>query len=450
MRIYSLQNKFAAGIKYTFLAIDIPKNSEQTPKAMEQVFATITGAHQDISKRAKITKGEIQPSFSFELISIDGYVQFLVRTPVVWRDLVEAAIYAHYSDAEITEVEDYTKDIPTVYPNDTHKIWGADLTLTQNEAFPLRTYRSFEDPLSQEIKDPVASMIETMSRVQKNEQIWLQIILVPTENSQWVKRVLKQAYKMAGKKVESGSKAWYTPILNILFRLPDFLMMLQVESAEEKSKKDDADSRMLYLTPGERASVEAVEMKASKLGFVCKIRLVYVSTLEQFQPSRVVSSVFGSIKQFGDLTSNSLKPNKKTKTSVVYFPKYRIDPRRTKVMRNYKARDWYAGAKSYILNVEELATLYHFPSITVKSSLLKRTEAKKSDAPTQLPTIEASPTASYTDLRSQLEGMDLNNDYYEKKYALNASDENKSSSSATPSEPTQQSSAPDNLPTLPQ
>src|SRR5258705_1404356 len=53
IRLYRLQDKYMAGVEFIMLAIDIPKDSEQTPKAMEQVITTMSGAHQEINKRAK-------------------------------------------------------------------------------------------------------------------------------------------------------------------------------------------------------------------------------------------------------------------------------------------------------------------------------------------------------------------------------------------------------------
>lgn len=446
LRLLRLQGKFLSGIEYCLLAIDIPKDSEQTPKAMEQVFATITGAHQDISSRDKYFKGEVQISFSFEIISIDGYVQFLIRTPKVHRDLVEGAVYSQYPDAEITEVEDYVKDFPSHFPNDHYNLWGTEVELVRNEAFPIRTYKYFEDPLSQELKDPLASLIETMSRIQKNEQVWFQIVIVPTENTKWVQKALKQAYKICGKKAPEKKKTLFDMLLDWLYRLPDFLPFIASSSVYGEERREIFDFRVMNLTPGEREIVEAIEQKASKLGYICKLRLMYVSPHEQYQTSRVINSVYGALKQFGYLTRNSFRPNKRTKTSVVwFFVEQRKNMRRQRLMRNYKNRSWYMGSKYFILNIEELASLYHFPSITVKTPYLKRTEVKKSDSPAHLPTYDEVPVRDYEEsLREQLVNLELNNDYYEQRYA-----KVKTPSAAAPRKNEQGSvrdNAPDNLP----
>ena len=41
--------------------------------------------------------------------------------------------------------------------------------------------------------------------------------------------------------------------------------------------------------------------------------------------------------------------------------------------------------KAFVLNIEELATIYHIPDIGVKSPLLPRVEAKKGEPPVGLP-----------------------------------------------------------------
>jgi hypothetical protein len=48
--LFNKQNKWFASNKFILLAVDIPKEHEQTPKAVEQLFSTISGAHAPLSK----------------------------------------------------------------------------------------------------------------------------------------------------------------------------------------------------------------------------------------------------------------------------------------------------------------------------------------------------------------------------------------------------------------
>lgn len=131
--------------KWVLLAIDTPAINVQTPKAVEQFFFHLAGAFNDPGIGEKFWHGYKQKWFSFEIISIEGYIQFLIRTEESYRDLVEAAIYAQYPDIEITEVEDYVNYAPDKFPNAEFDMWCADFCLANDDAYPIRTYREFED-----------------------------------------------------------------------------------------------------------------------------------------------------------------------------------------------------------------------------------------------------------------------------------------------------------------
>lgn len=422
--IMGKQNKWFDTNKFVLLAIDIPKEHEQTPKAVEGLFATVSGAHANINKVDQYVKGVFQLAFSFEIVSIDGYVQFLVRMPVQYRDVVESSIYSQYPDAEITEVEDYVTWAPEVFPDEEYNIWGTEVVLVKDDVLPIRTYPAFEDKVSGEYKDPLAALLETMSKIHMGEQVWIQIIVRPT-GVDWIARSEAAAYKIAGKKAgpSKGNAATNTVdwLTNTLDNVGEFIYPLWQEA---KKEKDDLPSMMLHLTPGEKSGIEAIENKAGKIGFDCKIRLVYLSPNEDFNPNRVVSSVFGAIKQFSTLDLNGFKPDAQTKTSTNYwFTKYRNKKRKAKIIKAYKGRSTVAGYKTFILNTEELATLWHFPGIEIKTPLLKRTDTKKSEAPSSLPIeTQSGDTKVSQDLRMQLNqkpDFDLDNNYFEEKFAKN-------------------------------
>jgi len=103
---------------FVVLAIDVPRVQEQGPKAVDNMFAYLAGAHGSHSFMDKWIGGQIQDNLSFEIVSIEGHIQFIVRTTRKYRDLVEAAIYAQYPDARITEVEDYVPRVPQSYPDE--------------------------------------------------------------------------------------------------------------------------------------------------------------------------------------------------------------------------------------------------------------------------------------------------------------------------------------------
>lgn len=381
-----IQGQYAKGLKHILLAIDIPKENEQSPKAVESLFHQIAGAHKNYIKYEKYWQGKLQAKFAFEIVSIGGYVQFLVYTQEVFRDLVEAAIYSQYPEAEITEVEDYTEKYPTKFPNDEYDLWGGELVYINKWQYPIRTYPQFEHTLSQEFKDPMASMMEFMSKLKKGENAWFQIILTPTDYS-WVAQSRALAEKLIGKK-QTKKGVFGSGEIGKMY---DTVTSQILGGATATQKKEDLPSQMLYLSPRERSAVEAIENKAAKSAFMTKIRYIYLAKKDIFLKTRGVSPFFGAIKQFNDANLNGLKGGKATKTEASYIlPNWRLNWKRTKIMAAYKNRsNWSGQGPGFIMNTEELATLYHFPTIVVKAPSVKKVEAKKAGPPIGLP-IEGS------------------------------------------------------------
>jgi hypothetical protein len=398
--------------------VDIPADNEQMPKAVEQIFATIAGAHSQFTKGEEWWEGKVQLAFSFELVSIDGYLQYIIRTPTSWRDLVRSAIFAQYPQAEITDVEDYTQGVPRKWPDEKYNVWGAELILSKNQFYPIKTYPEFEEKLMGEFKDPMAAVLETMSNIRRGEQVWLQFIVKPM-GFDWVGDAKKFIDKLAGKKAPAAKAGPLAGVLTFFGDWVTYNNSITTAVKPEEKKKDEPVSKMLYLTPGEREALEAVEKKASKIGFLCKIRLVYVAEKEVFTTSRI-SSVFGSIKQFNSNHLNGLKPDGKTKTAAYYgwgLAKRKKNRKITNIINNYISRTMWGGSPEFILNIEELATLYHFPIITVKAPQMPKLEMKKSEPPSYLPLGEDITEGSQNNFRDELDKLNMANDYYAQKYS---------------------------------
>ncbi len=377
------QNLYAAKLKFVLLAIDIPKETEQTPKAVENMFAHIAGTFKTMNAWEKYWIGEMVLPFSFEIISIEGYIQFLISTPAKHRNLVEASVYAQYPDAEITEVDDYAKNLRTKYPNEDYDIMGTEFVLSRKSLFPIRTYLSFEDRLTGEFKDPLSSLLEVMTKLRPGEQIWLQLIAIP-ESDKWKEEGEKEAKKLAGhtlpvKKTVIGS------LLGVPRDIVGGVLGGILPSGGAAEKKQELFPRAMLLTVGERDAIAAIQMKASKPGFKVKFRAVYIAKRDIFKKGPIYT-ISGALKQFAALNLNSFKMFSKITPKFDYW--YQRMVRRGKQRRialSYKKRSPTRGAPLYILNIEELATLYHFPSMYVKTPLLKKTEVKRAEPPMGIP-----------------------------------------------------------------
>lgn len=429
--VFIMQGRFAASQNYIFLAIDIPKENLQTPRAVENIFVALSGAHSPGEFYERKIRGEFQLGFSIEIVSIDGYIQFLIRTPSQFRHLVEASIYSHYPDAEITEVRDYTADINPTFPNDEYNLWGTDLVLVRDDYFPLRTYIEFQEELDKEFKDPMAALLEVLSKIGPGEQIWVQIIILPADIG-WEKPGLEAANKLMGiaKPLKKGmiEKIVESPITALQFLANEVLS--GGEMVEEKPKVERFN--MMALPPKEKKEVEAILKKVDKICFSSKIRFVYYAKKEVFKKGLAVSGMFGAFKQFGSSALNGFKPGS-NKTTVRYgFKDFRENYRKNKILADFKARNIFTCKGPSLLNIEELATIFHFPHIEIKAPLVHRIESKRARAPIGLP-VEAEPYAGEESAEPAAEAeetggkkartIDYDNDYFEKRFAIDQTGE---------------------------
>lgn len=384
-----IRNKYDAQRKFTMLAIDIPKNNEQSPKAVQQIFTQFSGISITQNFYEKWIAGMMTESFSLEIVSMGGYIQFLIQTPTKFRDLVEAAIYSQYPDAEIVEVEDYAqKTKGLTFPNSEYEMWGTEFLLSNKEYFPIKTYMEFEHSLSQEFKDPMSAFMENMSKIGPDEQLWLQLVVTPAPDS-WKDGAQALIKKIIGEKASTNKNMLDTIIdapVNIISSLGGLGALFG--TGEKKEERAGPKNNWMSLTTGEKSAVEAIQMKTGKIGFYTKFRTIYIARKAAFSKPRGVSALIGSIKQFNIVGQNGFKISRRYTPSIdFWFKKYRNNARKNKLLRlyRYRARNLHPGYYGYVLNIEELATIWHFPIMTVRAPLLKRIDSKKGEPPGSLP-----------------------------------------------------------------
>lgn len=391
----SKQAIFNSKKQWMLLAINIPRMTEQTPRAVENIFSHWAGAHSKNSWKEDWIDGRTQDTITVEMISIEGRVQFLVWTVRNFRDLIEASIYAQYPDAEIVEVEDYTKKVPHNYPDKDWDMFGTEMIPVKPDVYPIRTYPEFEDKVSGEFKDPLAVWLENLSRLGPGEQAWFQIVLTPIDQKSFRTSGETMIKKLTGQKIEVKQG-----MLDMIFSIPLKLIGLILEvigiipATAPKKKEDDnpLKSRMWTMTPGERKVVEAVENKISKIAYNAKMRILYVAKKEVMKKSRVIHPFIGTIKQFNTNDMQSFKPESAKigmNGALWWFKEQRNNARKNSFIRAYSGRSNWNGTPNYKLNIEELASLWHFPiSMQVKAPQLTKTEYKRAEPPLNLPYMQ--------------------------------------------------------------
>lgn len=383
--------------KRILLEIKIPEESLKPIRAMEDVFAGLwQGFYDPPNWHEKWWEGKVSLGFQLETISDGGEIHFYIRCPADRRDIVESNIYAQYPEAEISLAEDYVKNVPQDIPNKDWDLWGADYRLLKPDPYPIKTYKDFETEAEREEEkriDPLASLLESLAKIKPGEQYWFQIEASPIAQ-EYAEPFFKEGQAIKEKLAKRPEVAKPKPIWQEAAEI-----LVTGKKAEEKPPSFELIAPELRLTPGEREIVAGVERKIAKPPFECFARFIYLGKREVWFKAnlRLGLSFFG---HFVTQNLNALFPYGGTITKIrrdwynwFWFLDRRLYLRCRKMFRQYRERFYSIFPRpadrttgQFILNTEELATLYHFPSRAVAPAPgVPRVEAKKEAAPPELP-----------------------------------------------------------------
>ena len=394
--------KFLKENPSAILEIKIPQEVLKPIRAMEVV---LDGLYQIVYDAPdpyyeKWIEGKIILSYSFEIASIGGEPHFYIKIPKSNKDSIEAVIYAQYPTAEISVVEDYTKRIPADIPNKDWDLWGADYKLLKPSPYPIKTYMDFEserEALEEKRIDPLATLLESMAKIEKGEELWVQITASPVSNKEvpWVTEGEKIRDELS-KRIEKKP-----PYKSMLLEATDLIITGNPPGGTVKEEKKELLPPEMKLTMGERDIVSAIERKIAKRGFNTNIRFIYLGKKDVFfKPKlRLALSYFSN---FATQNLNMLIPYgqpfiTKIPKKILFFRnafyERKLYSRKRKIFGSYITRNHplFPGSRkfpsSFVLNTEELASIFHFPGkSSAPAPFIKRIETKKGEAPTGLPT----------------------------------------------------------------
>lgn len=146
------------------------RESEETPAAMEQVFAAIgTTAPKGIF--AKLFGKRTDRFFSFEIVVVNSAIHFFIVLPASLRAFVESQITAQYPKVILQEVQDYAVDF-TTRP---HAI--GQLVLGNSYYFPLKTYKDVRDI------DLLSGILGQLAKISAGEAVAIQLRVSPVSAS---------------------------------------------------------------------------------------------------------------------------------------------------------------------------------------------------------------------------------------------------------------------------
>ena len=354
------KNKVSKAFKRNVLLVTVPKNTgekqdDATPNlqqiqekigVMEALFSTIAGLKSEKGFKAWLFGHH--DVFSFELVVLNGQIHFFIAVPAHLQQYLEEQINAQFTDAFVEELPDYNMF------SSKGMIKGTMLGSKQSDFLPIKTYKKMDS-------DPLNAITNALSKIDEDDGAAIQIV-VKSAKPDWRNLGIRVASKM-----QQGKK--YKQALQEARGGFGKLFRGFVKAAEVKSP-DQGQPDQYRLSPLEEEFVKSIEENCSKAGLDTNIRIV-VSSSNQAKMDRYLDNLARAFSQYnmyknGNNFETLARPSKKLINDFIY--------------RNFDER------RSFVINTEEMASLYHFPIPKVNEAPnIKWLDARKAPAPENIP-----------------------------------------------------------------
>lgn len=378
----------------------------------------------------KYISGSLRSWSSLEIVSDAGEIYFLVVTKSNNKEIFRQYAYSQFPGLEITELDEdplnkfhYTHQVN----GDTQLYAGRYVTDKEKDHLPIKTYVDYgldKEMVKDEFKiDPLVVLLENMAQAKKGEMFWFQIMIRPT------------IYK-EGDDLSDHPYYWTTSTKEQI----DKIMTEKVKAPDGKEVPKKRTTLDLSLT--EKHMIEIMQKNLEKPAFDCSVRMYYwvdkkvnpkgldlargvmavVNATKPFNKPNYNSFTFitltkdvdtpymdktgewseavrGWIWKMSKLRANFYQEAVTVEFAWSMFPsmwkKYRgtgynwerIKGAWGEVKEYWKGPGHYlhrGDHEDFVLNLEELATLWHFPGKAFGNTESK-VAAVKADPPSNLP-----------------------------------------------------------------
>jgi hypothetical protein len=335
-------------VESDLLILEIPKANDKSELAAEQLFASLHGILRDRAE-LKLNHG-VQEHLSFEIASVNGQIRFYAWVPRTLRSFVEGQIYSQYPTVQISKAgDDYV-----AHEREHSVAYSSEITLTDSEMLPIKTFQNFE-------VDPLAGITGALAKLETTgEEVWIQILARPIADS-WHK-----ASELWVADIRKGKTSFFDGGVGLLVWLGRFANALW--QPPEASK--NAAGAPKELSDRNKTRIAEAEKKATKLGYQVKVRLVYLGDSTVNAKLRM-QAIVGTFKQFNSTNLNGFM------MSDTSFKK--------EDLAGYRSRSF--DDDGYILNIEELASVFHLPHTNVETPNVVWASTKTAEPPAKLPII---------------------------------------------------------------
>ncbi|MEK7562139.1 MAG: DUF87 domain-containing protein, partial [Patescibacteria group bacterium] len=351
------------GLETVLFVVLMPKNDIKKEGEMQkEEKAIIAGMEQILANFLYLKKPKMfqePPSVALEIASQIGSsdISFYVSVPKYLESAFEKHVQGVYPRAIVEKVPgDYTIFEPQ------GSTAGAFLVLSENPLYPISTYQTLE-------KDPISTITNNLSKISADEGAAVQVIIRPLSKLNFRKKGEKVLTKIReGKQVREAvsdfGSSWLKKILEFIFEI-------FINKSPEDIKKDISDPNKKKEIQIDQKSYEAIQNKIQKQPFETNIR-VMASAQTLGRAEEILNHLIDAFNQFSLSAINSLAPKEVYKKDL------------KKLIYDYSFRNFNQSHAS-ILNLEELASVYHFPTHFIETPYIKAAKSGSAAPPSDLP-----------------------------------------------------------------
>jgi len=363
------------------LEITVDKNNEKWAWVFEHILIVLHQAYDDYHKWFFGKKKRGTPSFSFEISKIGNRIRFFIISPKKYTNFLQNQIYAHFSNVEINEIDDYFEKIPE------NKIMVGEVWLSKHFLYPIKTFTELQIEWQKDIVDPYSSITSALSRAWNYSLNTIQINFAPVENNSWKKwsdkivKILISDYPMFLKRILLNPNIIYLKILIyplvLILKLFSLFIPKWEEKVEDKIWEDDNQQEKKVTKEEVVVDNKAMEMpmkfitKISSAGYKTSLNIIHAWN-DTVQGKMAIKEIASTLWIFANFWSNSfkLKSLKKWWEIVNFIKKRKI-----------------SKENNFILNTSELSWLVHLPTNYVKTPQINWVESKSFEPPSNLPLL---------------------------------------------------------------
>lgn len=277
----------------------------------------------------------VDPWIALEIVKLKEDIIFYVAAPRRFENFIEKSIYSIYPTAQIEKSDDYNIFSPT------ENVCCGYLKTTKPLYLPIKTYNQMDT-------DPLSSITNIFTKLKTNEEAAVQLIIKKGSNS-WYERG-----RMISNEVAQGKN--FTQAMGAT----NFISTIKGKS-EDKLGGNPPDEELLKI----------LGAKLNKDSFETNIRLI-VSTDSKIRSESIFLEMANSFAQFSSNKTNNfrlIRTKKGAFDELIYKYSFRL----------------FDDSQRNILGIEELTSIFHFPTPLTKTPNIKTVKSKVSVPPTNIP-----------------------------------------------------------------